>query len=357
MNQQFFVSSRYLRLYIPRLISVALFILILSKGVFSETISITLVGDIMFGTEIGKIMDREGSMVPFAGVVQILKESDITYGILEGGISTGGEPLPDKEYAFRSNPSAARGLANAGFDLVSLANPHIMDYGEKGLLETIEYLSWYGVKYVGAGPNPKEAKKPVIIEAKDIKVAFLSYYRGSEFDQVFGKENNPGPAFPIYGELEDDIIAARAQADIVIASIHWGIRNEQTGITERQRLYAQNLIDYGADAVFGQWLHELQGIELYNNKPIIHSLSDFIYGTYDKKIQYGFMIKLVVSDKILHRVEIIPVNISDGKTGSFFPKLLEDQPARDALEIMQKLSQDIETEIEVKDGIGIIQLR
>jgi poly-gamma-glutamate capsule biosynthesis protein CapA/YwtB (metallophosphatase superfamily) len=348
------------RILKPFLIFTILYLLLstsLANITLSEEVSIAIVGDIMFGPDIGKIMDREGSMVPFAGVSQVLKESDIIYGILEGGISTGGEPVQDKENTFRSRPSAARGLSNAGFNLVNLANPHIMDYGEKGLLETMEYLSWYGVKYVGAGLNPKEARKPVIIEAKGVKVAFLAYYRGSEFDQVFGKEKNPGPAFPLYGELESDVELARSQADIVIASIHWGVRTDESGINERQKLYSQNLIDYGADAVFGQWLHELQGIQLYNNKPIVHSLGDFIYGTYAKKIHIGYIIRLVIADKKLQRVEIIPVTTSNAVTGSFFPTLLNGQPALDAIMTLEKLSQDLGTQINTDKEIGIINFQ
>ena len=332
-----------------------IFLTILLSGItLSEEVSIAIVGDMMFGPEISRIMDKEGSMVPFAKVIQTLKDSDISYGILEGGISTGGEAIQDKEFTFRSNPSAARGLANAGFDIVSLANPHIMDYGEKGLLETMEYLSWYGVKYVGAGLNPEEARKPVIIETKGLKVAFLAYYRGSEFNQIFGKENSPVPAFPLIGELENDIKLAKSLADIVIVSIHWGIRSGESVITERQTFYSHNFIDYGADAVFGQWLQEFQGIEIYNRKPIIHSLGNFIYGTHAKKIHFGFIIKLIISDKRLQKVELIPISISDAKTGSFFPALISGEPAQNAITAIQDLSKDLGTIIEIEDDKGFI---
>ena len=134
-------------------ISYIAFFFLSSSGVASQEISIAVVGDMMFGPDISRIMDREGSLAPFSGVVQPLRDADIAFGILEGGIGTRGEPLQEKEHTFRSKPSAARGLANAGFDVVSLATPHIMDYGEEGFLDTMEFLSWYGVKYVGGGVN------------------------------------------------------------------------------------------------------------------------------------------------------------------------------------------------------------
>jgi HEPN domain-containing protein len=143
---------------------------------------------------VSRIMDREGSLAPFSGTVEFLRDADITFGILEGGIATRGDPLQDREHTFRLKPSVARGLANAGFDVVSLANLHIMDYGEEGFLDTLEFLSWYGVKYVGGGINIEAAREPLILSAKDVKVAFLAYYRGTQFDQSFAKENKPGPA-------------------------------------------------------------------------------------------------------------------------------------------------------------------
>lgn len=323
----------------------------------SQEISIAVVGDMMFGPEIGQVMEREGSLAPFSGAIQVLRDSDITFGILEGGITTRGEPLADKERIFRSKPSAARGLANAGFDVVSLANPHIMDYGEEGLLDTFEFLSWYGVKHVGAATSMAEARKPVVVTAKDKKVAFLAYYRGSEFDQAFGNESKPGPAFPELRKLEQDIAAARAQSDLVIVSIHWGAQIEETEkVNSRQKLYAQKIIDSGADAVLGQWLHKLQGIEIYKGKPVTYSLGDFIYGTYAKKISIGFIIKFVLSDNKLLRVEIVPLSTSDARTGSYFPRILDGQAAQDAIAVLSNLSQEFGTEIRTNGDIGIINL-
>jgi poly-gamma-glutamate synthesis protein (capsule biosynthesis protein) len=300
-------------------------------------------------------MDREGSLAPFSGIVQPLRDADIAFGILEGGIGTRGEPLQDKEHTFRSRPSAARGLANAGFDVVSLATPHIMDYGEEGFLDTMEFLSWYGVKYVGGGVNKEKARKPVVLNAKGVKVAFLAYYRGSQFDQSFSREGKPGPAFPVYGELENDVAAAKAQSDLVIACIHWGVQVEkQQKVSNRQKLYARKLIDSGADAVIGQWLHLLQGIEIYKGKPIIYSLGDFIYGTYAKKLPMGFIVKFVFSRSELLRVEITPLSTSDTTTSSYFPVILHGQAAQDAIATLDKLSRELGTDIQIKDGIGII---
>lgn len=345
-----------------KFVACLIFCLILSipNTIFSSIIeesSVVIVGDIMFGSELGQLMDREGSTAPFADVMPILKNADITFGTFEGVISTRGEPAKDKKVVFRSKPSSARGLANSGFDVVSIATPHILDYGDEGFIDTLEYLSWYGVKYVGAGMNLQEARKPVIISVKGTKVAFLSYYRGSQFDRLFfASENKLGSALPIFEELGSDILKAKAEADIVIVSLHWGARVEGSEITDRQKLYAQKAIDSGADIVVGQKLNTLQGFEIYKGKPIFYSLGDFIYGTYAKQSAYGYILKLILSEKKLKKLEIIPVSISDAKTGSYLPTLIKGQPAEDALKSLEELSKEFNTKIDIKDDIGIINI-
>jgi poly-gamma-glutamate synthesis protein (capsule biosynthesis protein) len=231
-----------------------------------------------------------------------------------------------------------------------------MDYGEEGFLDTLEFLSWYGLKYVGGGMNAKDARKPVVLKAKDVKVGFLAYYRRTEFDQFFGKTDKIGPALPIYGELEQDVAKAKEQADVVIASMHWGIQVEESGVTSRQKLFAHKLIDSGADVVVGQWLHKLQGIEIYKGKPVIYSLGDFIYGTYTKKIPIGFILKFVFSGTKLIRVEIIPLSTSDAKTESYFPVVLQDEAAENSIKTLHDLSREFGTDIQTRDDTGIIHI-
>lgn len=335
---------------------VVLIIMIHLPVTSDDELSIAIVGNMMFGQDVSLIMDKEGSTAPFAGVSDILKGADITFGVLDGPITVRGEPDRSKQTTFRSQPIVARGLSNAGFDVVSIATPHILDYGTEGLIDTLEFLNWYGVKYVGAGRNLKEAKSPVVIQAKDCKVAFIGYLRGSQFEQLFyAKEDKIGTAFPVLEELQRDVLEAKNQADVVIAFIHWGARIEGEAITERQRLYAQKLIDSGVDVVVGQRANVAQGIEIYNNKFIIYSLGDFIYGSYAKKQTYGYIAKLIISNKTVSRLELIPISLSDPKTGSYLPRVITDESAKSAIEFMNELSKDLGTKLELKDSIGIIK--
>lgn len=324
----------------------------------STNVSVVIVGDIMFDSGIAQLIEKEGSsLAPFAGVLPIIRDADITFGTFEGVITTRGEPIANKSVVLRSKRATARSLANAGFDIISLATSHVLDYGDEGFLDTLEVLSWYGIKYVGAGIDLQEARKAIVLDAKDTKVGFLGYHRGSQFDRLFfASENKLGPALPIYEELEQDLIKAKSESDIVIVSMNWGPRVKDDTIGDRQKLYAKRLIDAGADIVIGQRVNTLQGVEIYNGKPIFYSLGDFLYGNYASRAPYGYVLRLIIFEKKLSKVEIIPISLSNTKTGSYLPEVISDQQAQEAILFLQKLSEEFGTEFQIEDGIGIIKL-
>jgi poly-gamma-glutamate synthesis protein (capsule biosynthesis protein) len=100
----------------------------------------------------------------------------------------------------------------------------------------------------------------------------------------------------------------------------------------------------------------LQGVEIYNGKPIFYSLGDFLYGNYASRAPYGYVLRLIIFEKKLSKVEIIPISLSNTKTGSYLPEVISDQQAQDAIIFLQKLSEEFGTEFQIEDGIGIIKL-
>ena len=94
------------------------------------------------------------------GTTELIQSADVATASLNVSISERGEPRHGIKNPFRSAPGLGRALANAGFDAVSLATPHIMDFGFEALEDTITELEWYDVKPIGAGPNAKAAKLP-----------------------------------------------------------------------------------------------------------------------------------------------------------------------------------------------------
>ena len=103
-------------------------------------VSLIAVGDVMIGGHVKEFTDKFGFDYPFEAAKEILQSADLTFCNLEGPIAKKGVREEGKEFTFKTDPKAAEGLAKAGFDVVSLANNHIMDFGVDALFETIEHL-------------------------------------------------------------------------------------------------------------------------------------------------------------------------------------------------------------------------
>ena len=112
------------------------------------------------------VLTQNGYDYAFAGVKHLFGNAPIVFGNLEGPLTDRGTAEQDKTYTFRSPPDkVSRALVGAGFNVVSLANNHTLDYGADGLAQTLETLDAAGIAYAGAGPDLKAARRPAILEA------------------------------------------------------------------------------------------------------------------------------------------------------------------------------------------------
>ena len=140
-----------------------------------EPAKIIFVGDIMLSRGVGRVMEEENDYrYPFLRVADILKEADIMFGNLEGPISSRGSDVGSK-YSFRADPRAVEGLTVAGFDVVSVANNHIWDWGADALVDTVSILRENGITAVGAGPSASRANEAGVLQAGSTSVGFLAY--------------------------------------------------------------------------------------------------------------------------------------------------------------------------------------
>lgn len=245
--------------------------------------------------------DRDDPQECFAFVRDRLKTGDIVFGQLEAVLTQAGTRLPQARHAVRGKPSVAAALKDSGFNVVSFASNHCMDWGRESFFETIDHLTKQDISVLGAGANLAEARKPVILERGGSRVAFLGYC--SILPQNYwAEENRPGcvpmRAWTHYEQIEhdqpgtpcrvhtfanrddllalrDDIAKARMRADIVVVSLHWGIHFVPAVIADYQREVAYAAIDAGADMILGHHAHILKGIEVYRGKPIFYSLCNF----------------------------------------------------------------------------------
>lgn len=249
--------------------------------------------------DVAPYRDDPGSI--FLTVMDMLKEGDISFCQLEINLSERGTPLPQARLAMRAAPETARAMKEAGFDVVSFAGNHCMDWGQEAFFDTIHNLEQQGLQVVGVGENIEQARKPAIIDCKGNRVAFLAYntilpqcywadttrpgcapLRGVTFYEQI-EHDQPGTpcrihTYPHRGDLEamvDDVKKAKEQNDVVIVSMHWGIHFIPAVIADYQRDMARAAIDAGADLILGHHAHILKGIELYKGKVIFYSLCNF----------------------------------------------------------------------------------
>lgn len=247
-------------------------------------------------------MDRDNYDDSFAATHEVLRSADITFGQIETSFAEAGVRLPQARHAVLARPEGAAALGRAGFDCVSMAGNHCMDWGSEAFFETRANLRAAGMQVVGAGANISEARVPALFVLDDgTRVALLAY--SSILPQAYwAEERRPGcapmRAFTHYEQIEHDqpgtparirtwphqgdldamvadIRAAKEQADVVVVSQHWGIHFVRAEIADYQRDVARAAIAAGADAILGGHAHVLKGCELIEGRPVFYSLSNF----------------------------------------------------------------------------------
>ena len=245
-------------------------------------IHLAAVGDIMLDRSLGYALEQGNWAYPFAGVAQRLQAADVTVGNIESALGDVGEPAA-KRYPFRAPPQAAAALALAGFDVVSLANNHALDYGPEALLQALDLLRAQGVAVVGAGADAGAAHAPVIVDVNGLRAAFLGYVHVpvealSGFDTASwtATADSPGMAWADPDIIKTDVTTAAAQADLVVVVLHSGYEYVAAP-SEPQMAAARAAIDAGADLVIGHHAHILQGVEFYNDGVILYGAGNFAF--------------------------------------------------------------------------------
>lgn len=264
---------------------------------------------------------KENYSYPFANFA-CFKDSDLSMLNLENPITARSIKVP-KKYNFRMRPDYIKILQDGGVDIVNLANNHTGDYGAQGIEDTLRYLDSAGIKHVGAGLDPADARKPVVIESKGIKIGFLGYYNNP--NHIAG--TNP------FNEkiLKEDICNLKRIADYVIVNFHWG--EENAGYPKPYQITLAHLaVDSGADLVVGHHPHVLQGIEKYKNGIIAYSLGNFIFGGNNRTKYDTVLLQLnIQDDKILPC--LVPICVENWQ-----PTLLNHQEGEQIIDTIKDRS-------------------
>lgn len=284
----------------------------------TNLVRLNFVGDILLASRVGDLIRAEGPLAPWKGVLDVLRDADFTIGNLECALGTTGTPAPGKEYTFRAAPESLAGLKEAGFDLVSLANNHTLDYGVECLLETVENVKKYGIIPVGAGKDEATARAPVILEKNGIKIGVLATTMIVPTPEWAAKGDRPGLAVDYSGwftNIESRLRELSTQADISVVLIHWGEERKTTPESWVLKIESA-LRRAGADIIIGTHPHVLRGFRYDGKTLTAHSLGNFVFTTRPEipACQIGAILQVTVSREKVENVTVIPTKIVWGRT-------------------------------------------
>jgi len=296
-----------------------------------QATTLIFVGDIMLNRGVKLAIKKYGNedfKFPFLKIAENLREADILFGNLEGPISDKGKKV-GSIYSFRNDPKAIEGLKFAGFDILSVANNHIFDYGREAMEDSFLRLKGAEIDYLGGGFNEIEAYSPIIKEvnpstsSEQAKIAFLAYTNlGSEYWSAKG--NRSGIAWLTTENLEKGVKKAKENADLVIVSMHFGEEYKISSSVE-QKYFAHLAIDAGADLVIGHHPHVIQEIEKYKEKYIAYSLGNFVFDqNFSEETMKGLMLKVLIKNNKIK--EVIPIEIKINKY--FQPEIPSDAESK-----------------------------
>jgi poly-gamma-glutamate synthesis protein (capsule biosynthesis protein) len=237
-------------------------------------VSLDAVGDVTFGEGVGPAIAAHGGAYPWAFVGATLRDADITVGNLETAVSTRGIAAV-KEFTFRGPPAALVPMRTvAGFDVLTLANNHTVDFGRDSLLDTVKAVHAAGIQTIGAGANDAQARRPAIVEAGGLRVALLGYsdVNPAGFNAT---STSPGTAKADIAAITTDVHAALRRADVAVCFFHWGTELHPSP-DSRQQQFAAACLNAGARLVLGAHPHVLGGVAT----PSPHALVAWTLGNF-----------------------------------------------------------------------------
>lgn len=303
-------------------------------------VTLAFCGDILFDDDyavMSALKQRGGNIEDSISLdtLEAMRGVDIMVANNEFPYTERGVRQPEKQFTFRADYSTANYLNDMGVDVVILANNHVFDYGEQGLLDTLDTLDEVGVVPVGAGRNLEEAMTPVYYIINDIKIAIVAatdIERLDIPDTRAATETSPGVlrswnTDKIFKVIEE----AKNNSDFVITCIHWGTEKEDVP-DYWQKILAPKLVEAGTDLIIGDHPHRLQGIYYFGDVPCIYSLGNYWFNGFS--LDTG-LVRVTIDKSGLNSFEFLPAVQS-----SYSTHLVYEGERDRILDYMRRLSPD-----------------
>lgn len=246
--------------------------------------------------EEGKTEELFGSKI-----ISLFNGSDYRIVNLEGPLTDAAEEIDKDGPCLKGSTKSFNGLRSLNIDVFSIANNHIMDYGEEGLNSTVQILKKSGAKYCGAGQNLEEARKPHIFTCDQKKIGLLSC---TEYEFTIATQTRPGanPFEPM--NMIDDIIELKQKVDYMIILYHGGKEYYRYPVPYVQRR-CRKMIEKGANLIICQHSHCIGCYEQYQEGTIIYGQGNFLFDRGSDEFRNSGLI--ITCDPIVNKIKFYPV--------------------------------------------------
>ena len=283
---------------------------------------------------------RDDPEAVYGDLLPEIRQSDFRIVNLECPLTSLETPVWKSGSVLKGAPDHVRGLTAAPFEVATLGNNHIFDYGVEAFQQTRMLLTQAGIRTVGAGMSAEEARAPVVVDVNSLRLAVISFSEGEDLTTA---GTNPG----VFGWQVEEVLAGidriRQSVDIVIVICHCGVEYIPFPPPYVAEAF-HRLADGGADLVVGHHPHVPQGVQIHNGVPICYSMGNFVFYQ-DTDLHYrkiGYLIRASLGKGAVTQIELIPYDIrptglgllKDENRRRFFEKLKEvSLPLADAVSI------------------------
>ncbi len=265
-----------------------------------------IAGDFCPYDRVSSLIEKNTYYAVFDDIKGIISHADYSIVNFECPIvDEDSKPIIKEGPSLHCSKTAVDAIKYAGFDAVTLANNHFLDYGESGAKTTLDYFKQRNVDYVGAGFNLKDAERVLIKQFDDITVSFINCCE-HEFSIATSEKSGSNPLNPIVQHYK--IKEAKEHSDFVIVIIHGGPEHYQLPTPRMKETY-RFFINSGADIVINHHQHCLSGYEIYKDKPIFYGLGNFCFDNPQKRNSNwntGILVSLNLEKKQQVQFDIIP---------------------------------------------------
>lgn len=281
-----------------------------------DEVTLCFTGDILFDDEyavMATLLNRGGDLRNGISeeLLSMMKEADITVVNNEFPYTDRGNPTEGKAFTFRADTDTVAYLYEMGADVAVIANNHVYDYGQQGLLDTLDTLENTSVHAIGAGRNIEEASSPVYFIVNDRKIALIAATQIERLDNpdTHGATEDSAGVFRCWNpeKLCEAVAQAKSESDFVIVCMHWGTENENEPDWAQEE-QAPMLAEAGADLIVGDHPHCLQGITYYGDTPVFYSLGNFWFNS--KTVDTG-LLRVTLDAEGIRSMQFVPAIQSD----------------------------------------------